>query len=206
MSELLDTAAPDAAPRTDKLAVSALVMGILGFLVITIPLGLVLGVVAFIRSRGGNRKGAGLALVGLALSIVWAAGAGYAAATMLDRQGGPERDARGEVTAPAEAAPDALKVGDCIAGMAEGEVDSVKAVPCADPSSEGKVYAIFDLADGDWPGETKADELAGAGCTSRYEKAGAPEGDEAEIFFLRPTRERWGLGDREVTCVVTPAA
>lgn len=211
MSELLDATStpPESAPsspgpkRTDGYAVASLVMGLIGFLVITIPIGLVLGVAGFVRARGGHRKGAGLALAGVALSVLWAAGAGLAAWSLVNQPGEPKRDAKGEVTAPATAAPDALKVGDCVGNVTEGEVESVQAVPCTDEKREGKVYASFTLADGDWPGDTKIDELAGEGCTSRYEKAGSPEGDEAEVFFLRPTQDSWGLGDRDVSCVVS---
>lgn len=183
-------------PRgVDGLAVTTLVLGIAGFLVITIPVALILGVIAVGRAGRQGRRGRGLAAAGLVLAVLWAAGLGAGVMTLLNGPTGPERDSRGQINAPAEAAPESLRVGDCVAEVAEGEAATVKAVPC-DQSGSGKVYAIFSLRDGAWPGDADADKAAGDGCESRYQ-----EQEEVEITFLRPTKESWSLGDRRVICI-----
>ena len=179
----------------DGLAVTTLVLGIAGFLVITIPVALILGVIAFARAGRQGRKGRGLAAAGLVLAVLWAAGLGAGVMTALNAPTGPERDSRGQINAPAEAAPDSLQVGDCVAEVAEGETATVKAVPC-DRDASGKVFAIFTLKGEAWPGDADADQAAGDGCANRYQ-----DDEDAEITFLRPTKEAWAQGDRRVICI-----
>ena len=63
--------------------IATLVVGIAGFLVITIPVNIILGLVALVRTRSRGDKGTGLAVTGLILSVLWAVaiGVGVAAIT-----------------------------------------------------------------------------------------------------------------------------
>ena len=173
-------------PGRDGLAVATFVLGLLGFLVITVPIGLITGIGGFARIRRNGRKGKGLAVAGLVLCVLWAAAIGTGVVTVL----------RGGSTSA-----DALKVGDCLGTFSEGEVTHLPTVPCDSPKSTGKVYAILTLDDGEWPGEEALDKRVGEDCANRYQKAGSPSGKDAEIFYVRPSRDTWPIGDRRVVCV-----
>jgi hypothetical protein len=66
---------PPAQPagRTNPLAVAALVLGIVGFLVVTPLLAIIFGVVAVrqISSSGGAQRGKGMAVTGIVLGALW---------------------------------------------------------------------------------------------------------------------------------------
>src|SRR5690242_2140341 len=84
---------------TNGLAVATLVLGVAGFLLITIPVNLILGLVALVRTRRRGDKGTGLAVTGLVLSILWAAGVGVGVAQLM-KSPDPKRDASGRIAAP----------------------------------------------------------------------------------------------------------
>jgi hypothetical protein len=95
-------------------------------------------------------------------------------------------------------------VGDCFNDFSIGEVETVAGRACeADHLYE--VYAAFDIADGDFPGEDEVTTLATDGCLERFEDfVDEPyETSILDISFLTPTDESWLLGnDREVLCLV----
>ncbi|HEX3921793.1 MAG TPA: DUF4190 domain-containing protein, partial [Streptosporangiaceae bacterium] len=63
---------PPSAPRPGSgLAISSLVLGILGFLGITSVLGVILGIVALVQIRAQRQRGKGLAIAGIAVSTAW---------------------------------------------------------------------------------------------------------------------------------------
>lgn len=105
-----------------------------------------------------------------------------------------------------------VRVGDCFAGDQLGtettEVQAVDAVPC-EQSHENEVYAIFDLPDGDYPGDEAVVEQSGEGCAERFEEFIGTAYDDSllEITQLFPTEESWTtLDDREVVCAVNDPA
>jgi hypothetical protein len=187
---------------TSGLAIATLVVGVAGFLVITIPVNIVLGLVALVRTRRRGDKGVGLAVTGLILSVLWAVGIGLAVAT-LTKTSDPKRDASGQITGPQKAGPDKLRVGDCVAPSQTGEVTDVQAQPCSRPGSD-KVFAVFDLPQGTWPGEAASSKAAERGCTKRYQASRAQAKQESELVYFGPTKERWELGHRKVVCLVGP--
>jgi hypothetical protein len=188
---------------TSGLAIATLILGLLGFLVITIPITLIVGVIALGRTAATRQRGKALALAGITLSLLWAGGIGLAFSAWRD-SGEPTRDARGQIAKPEQARPDALKVGDCVGEITDGEIADVPATPCNQPNA-GRVFAIVSLPKGPWPGEAAMDSRAGDACTKKYD-ARQQESKESEISFLRPTDVRWRLGDRKVICLVGPAS
>jgi hypothetical protein len=188
-------------PR-DPLGVAAFVLGLLGFLVITVPVALILGVAALARIRRTGRRGRGLAVAGLTFAVLWAAG--YAALGVAAMNTGPERNSQGQIETPTTARPDDLKAGDCVTGVAVGEVDGVRAVPCGEPGAS-TVFAVFELTAKSWPGEAGVDDLASEGCVDRYRAPSGKPGKEPEVIFIRPIEDSWKIGDRTVLCVATPA-
>jgi hypothetical protein len=196
------SATPHRRRSTNGLAIATLVLGVLGFLVITIPVNLVLGLVALVRTRRRGDKGAALAVIGLVLSILWAVGLGVGVAQLM-KSPDPKRDANGQISAPQKAGPDKLRVGDCVARQT-GDVTDVQAQPCGQPGGD-KVFAIFQLPKQAWPGDAAAGSAAEKGCTRRYQ-ASHKASQQAELVYFAPTKARWALGYRKVVCLAGTAS
>ncbi|GAA4483930.1 hypothetical protein GCM10023191_006310 [Actinoallomurus oryzae] len=188
---------------TNGLAIASLILGIVGFLVITIPVNLIVGLVALARTRRRGDKGTGLAVFGLILSLLWAAGIGVGAYA-LSKWHEPKRDANGQINSKQKAAPDTLRVGDCVKPET-GEVTAVQAQPCSTPGSN-KVFSIYSLPQGAWPGETSSSAAAERGCTKRYEASHRTAKKQMSLYYFAPTKTEWSLGDRKVICLVGPVA
>jgi hypothetical protein len=181
---------------TSNLAVFGFVVSLVGGFVI----GAVMCIVALNKIPLNNQRGKGFAIAGLVVSVLWIAVIGAAAAFGDD---GPDRDAAGQVTATQTTRPDKLRVGDCVTTIKEGEVRGITVKPCDGPNG-GKVFAVFDLPAGDWPGLAAVQADAEKGCTSRFTALKQPAATPSDIFFLHPTEAGWGLGDRGATCLLTP--
>lgn len=85
----------------------------------------------------------------------------------------------------------------------EGEVSDIKVQPCAQPNG-GKVFAVFDLPAGKWPGLTEVQTAAEKGCTDRYKASNQQADQPSSIWYLHPVDTSWALGDHGVTCLVAP--
>ena len=121
-----------------------------------------------------------------------------------------QRDDAGAVATEGAVDPFEVALGDCVEQPVSSqseeveEVESVKAVPCGQPH-DGEVYAVFDLPDGDFPGEK---EVAAAGEDRCVEEFGTFVGtsyddSQYEITSLFPTRDSWeSQDDREYVCIV----
>lgn len=101
-----------------------------------------------------------------------------------------------------------VQVGDCFddgqLSAEASEVQEVDAIPCDQPH-DNEVYAIFDLPDGDYPGDEAVVEQSGKGCAERFAEftGTAYEDSQLEITQLFPTEDSWNtLDDREVVCAV----
>lgn len=198
---------PPAAPTPPPMsaaAVAALVLGVAGFLLVTVPVGLVLAVVGLVRTSRRRRRGRGLAVAGLVLALVWTAGVGGVVAVLASRTAAPDRDASGHVTKPAQVTPGDLRVGDCVDTSRSGDVTTVPVVPCGTRGG-GKVYAIFRMPAGSWPGEPAVATRAEKGCTSRYTRGGQQADTPSDLAYFGPSELGWRLGDRSVVCVVERA-
>lgn len=194
------------AKRTNGQAIAALILGVAGFTLIAIPLAVIFGIVALVRIKKTGQSGTVLAAMGVVLALLWATGIGVVAKSALDAPPEPERDAQGRITQPADAGLDALRAGDCVKQVAEGEaVNQVKTLPCNSPGA-AKVYAVFSLPQGAWPGEAAVQQRAEKGCTTRFKTSKQQAADTAEISFFQPAEVQWRLGNRKVICMVQPAA
>ncbi len=120
-----------------------------------------------------------------------------------------QRDEAGAVASAGAVDPFEVELGDCVQEPVSSseeveEVESVKAVPCAQPH-DGEVYAVFDLPDGEFPGE---DEVSSAGedrCVEEFATfvGKAYEDSQYDITSLFPTKESWeSQDDREYVCLV----
>lgn len=96
-----------------------------------------------------------------------------------------------------------LSVGDCFDDPDSVEqISQVPIVDCDEPH-DNEVYALFDLPDGDFPGDDAVQEAAADGCLgSRFESFVGTPYLESELWAsaLWPTSDSWAAGDREVVC------
>ncbi|MFF1530150.1 DUF4190 domain-containing protein [Cellulomonas sp. NPDC058312] len=179
--------------RTDGVAVAALVTGLLGLG----PVALVLGLVALPRTRPGRRRGRGLAVAGVVLGglgvLAWAAltavGVGTALAT---------RPLPGDVAEPVDARAVQLVTGSCVAELpADGPVDRVRVVPCADVHGAQVVTAYTFADDLPWPGQDRASATVAAAC----DLTAAEQERGLHAVAWAPTERSWASGDRGGLCL-----
>jgi hypothetical protein len=189
-------------PGTNVFAVLALVCGVLAFCGLGL-LSIVFGILALVQCRKTGQKGRGMAITGMILTGAWVAIGVIVAIVIVAAGVVAERDSDGTLTESGRITVTTLQPGDCIERLQEGRsIESVPAVPCSEPHM-GEVYALFNLTDGDWPGENIVLEQAEVGCVDRlfdYSQS-AFDDESVDIFYFHPTRLSWQTGDREVVCV-----
>jgi hypothetical protein len=178
-------------------ALLGFIFSIIGFLLVSV----ILCIVGLSRISRLNQKGKGLAIAGLVISALWLVG--IVAAVALSDGSEPKRDASGQVTTTVNTRPDKLRVGDCITGIEEGVVKDIKVQPCDQPNG-GKVFAVFELPAGKWPGLAAVQAAAEKGCTDRFKALEQPADKPSDVFYLHPIESGWSLGDRGTTCLLVP--
>ncbi|TCC46473.1 DUF4190 domain-containing protein [Kribbella capetownensis] len=183
---------------SSTLAMVALVFGCLGAVLISIPM----AIASLVRIAGRNQTGKGKAIAALAVSGLWIVGlVVWVGATDSDES---DRDlAAGQVTTSQATRPQELKVGDCVAKLEEGAVRQVTVTPCDQPNG-GRVFALFVLPAGPWPGQEPVRQQVRNGCWDRWSASREQAEQPSNIFVLGPTEQTWRLGDRGVTCLLTP--
>lgn len=97
-----------------------------------------------------------------------------------------------------------LAVGDCFDDTTgEEEISDVPVVDCAEPH-DNEVFHVFDVADGDFPGEDALVQSAEEGCLPAFESYVGRDyaTSRLDIFPITPTATSWSSGDREVICAL----
>ncbi|HEY0186630.1 MAG TPA: DUF4190 domain-containing protein [Cellulomonas sp.] len=180
-------------PRTEPLALVALVAGVLG----TGPVAIVLGALGIRSARRHGRRGRGLALAGLVLGLVgtlgWAALGTVAVGTAV-----ASRPLPADVTGPRTAHAVQLVTGSCLADLpSDPQVDEVQVVPCAQEhlAQVLTTYAFTD--DEDWPGDRAATARVEAACTL----TAAEQATGLRLVAWSPTEGSWADGDRTGLCL-----
>lgn len=184
-------------PRTDGVAVASLVTGVLGLG----PVALGLGVAGLRRTRPGRLRGRGLAVAGVVLGVAgtlaWLAVIAVVLATAA-----ATRPLAADVTAPVDAHAVQLVTGNCLAELpADGHVDRVRVVPCADAHG-AQVVTSYDFGDVPWPGADAAVQRVAAAC----DLTDAERAEGRRMVAWTPTEASWARGDRTGLCLVAPPA
>ncbi len=111
------------------------------------------------------------------------------------------RDDTGQVVQGGSLSVFDLRVGDCFDEPAGSQVSHLVAVPCAEPH-DNEAFAIFDLDDGDYPGEEAVDGIAEEGCLAAFADYVGIDYAESVLAAstFTPTAASWKDGDREVVC------
>ena len=96
-----------------------------------------------------------------------------------------------------------LDVGDCFQDPDQfGEVTDVEIVDCSE-AHDNEVYHLFDLPEGDFPGNATVSTLADEGCSEAFDGyVGIAYAQSRFVYTtLSPTEESWDRADdREVVC------
>ncbi|MFI0482064.1 septum formation family protein [Actinomadura sp. 9N215] len=186
-------------PRTNRLAIVALVTGLCGLVVLAVGF----AVAALVQAGRRGERGKGLAVGALVASAGWIVAVVITAAVLAGALVSADRDASGQVTGKDKVLPAALRVGDCFTGL---KVDSIRtpvtALPCTEPH-DGEVVGRSRLRDGAYPGGRKIHEQATSACiltTVRLLKS--RHGQYLEPYLITPTKLSWGSGDRKVLCLL----
>lgn len=184
-----------AAPRIEPLAVVSLPTGLL-----LGPVGVGIGAAALARIRRDGTRGTGLAWAGIALGVaVTLTAIAVVVALFVGRAATAPLPA--DVSEPRSAHARQLVLGNCLAELPDdGEVSSVRVVPCADPH-EAQVVARTDFAaDAVWPGQDAAGARVSRVCSPAVLSGDAPT-EGIELVVWSPSEASWAQGDRTGLCV-----
>lgn len=203
--------------RTDRVAVAALVCGVVGLA----PVAVLLGVVGISRTKDGTDvRGRRFAITGAVLGLLWmvAVAAVLVFALVLGsrvasavQDTGPgktlisDSDAAGTTKTASE-----VEQGDCLAAwdadtLASGDVVQVD---CAVPH-QAQAFGQVDLSDtygetAAFPGPEPLVQAAVAGCTAQLASAVDPaRGKGLAVDAIPPSVDDWAAGSRTATCLVT---
>ena len=97
-----------------------------------------------------------------------------------------------------------LGVGDCFDDPdAFGDVAELTFVSCDEPH-DNEAYHVFDLADGEFPGDDAIDDLVFEECIDAFERYVTAEyvDSRLDVSYFAPTQESWAAGDREIICIL----
>jgi Septum formation len=182
--------APPRRRSTDRVAVAALVSGI----VAAIPVTLVLGPLALIRIGRSGARGRALAITGLVLAGLWTVAAAIVAAAIITRPPPPK-----PVTLPAVFS---LRAGECLNSGANG-ITGVHVLSCAQ-AHDAEVFATFPLAGSSYPGAAALQQRARQGCVSRLSGYLNPQLSATSLAqsYVYPGAGAWSAGERTVVCTV----
>jgi hypothetical protein len=174
-------------PRTTSgWAIASLVFGVIGGFVLSV----IFGIIALNKTKDGKQGGRGMAIAGLLLSAVWAIIIAFAVFNAVT----------GRHTVDATDA----AVGDCFTEIPNSaRVYSLNKTGCDQPH-KGEVYAVLEMPDGDYPGQSAIDDFQKkcGPALSSYSST-AMEDPAIGMYVLYPTPETWTRGDHVVTCIAT---
>lgn len=176
----------------DGFAIAGFVLALIG----GILFGLVFGIVGIVRTQGGQRRGRGLAVAAIIISMLWAALIAVVIVIVIATSA--ERSGTGDVTRPGSESFEDVREGDCVSDVEQGVAFSLEVVPCDQPH-KAEVYAIFDLPDTPYPGASTVTSLAESGCNSRLPTSLS---DGLDVYYYYPQESNWDAGDRAVLCLV----
>ena len=136
------------------------------------------------------------------LSVALLLGTGCGGNTELSLVDDSVRDESGVIETAGQVGVLRLLPGDCFQ-IENDEIEFVDAVPCEEEHM-AEVFAVFDLADSDWPGTSAVSQIAKSGCLDRFRTATGHNFDPVHMAITgyAPSERSWA-DDKRVLCVVT---
>jgi hypothetical protein len=187
----LDEAFPERRAPVSKLAITALITGLLAL----VPLAVCFGIAALAVIRRTGRRGHGMAVAGLVATAAWIIGAGAVGSVAIVTHGFKKPP---KVTYH-EASVFKVQQGDCI-DTPNGQTVSV--LSCASPH-DAEVFATFTLPHSAWPGTTAVQQDASSGCATRLSGYLNPQlSISLTQTYVFPNKVSWNAGTRTVVCEV----
>jgi hypothetical protein len=193
-------APPPVPPRTNRLAIAALVTGLLGLILFAVGF----GIAALVQAGRRGEKGKGLAIGGLAASAVWVVAGVVAVAVAVGSLFTVERDESGRISRSDKVLPALLRVGDCFTGFNGDDIQSalVTALPCTQPH-EGEAAAKLQLPSDAYPGDREVFDQAEKACYRRLvDLQKSRYAEHLQLYTIAPSETTWRTGDREVLCLM----
>lgn len=215
---------PPAASGTNGFAITALIMGILGFLWLPVILAFVFGILGLKKIKESGQGGRALAIVGMVLAGLWALVIVFAVATgaLTGTATGTPSAAPAPVGTPVVPVPqppvgstepsasDAtsvnsieLAVGECVSQMGGATDVQLSVVACTE-LHQGEVFAVIPVAGTAYPGDAAVSQQANDGCTAAVTgyAPSANSDPSLSISFVYPTADSWTAGSRNIRCIL----
>jgi len=195
------TAVPSRRPL-DGVSIAALICGILP----TFIIGVVLSIIGLVRTANPARRGRGLAVTGLVLSLLWFAAAAGIPLLLASHTAG--RNADGAISHQGWLPATSLRVGDCyhedLTAGGHGTKKLVTAIPCGQPHN-AQVFAAVTLT-GSWS-PTIAQRTSTA-CTPKAAAYFRGTGAHPTVVSgaLYPLQADWNLGRHTGLCIAVDTA
>ncbi|HEX8009135.1 MAG TPA: septum formation family protein [Trebonia sp.] len=187
----LDDAVPEWRAPVSKLAIVALVTGVLAL----VPVAVGCGIAALTVIRRTGRRGHGMAVAALVATATWIIAAG-AVGTVAVVTHGFKKPATIKYH---EASVFKVRQGDCV-NAPNGQAVSV--LPCATPH-DAEVFATFTLPGPAWPGTAAVQQEASSGCATRLSGYLNPQlSISLGQTYVFPNEVAWNAGTRMVVCEV----
>lgn len=181
-------------PPTDGFAIASLVTALVGLGLVAIGL----GIAALVRIGRHGSRGRALAIAGIAVGAVTTILAGVIGAFALSAVLG-SRSLAADVAVPRDVNARQIVPGNCLDPLPDdGDIDTVRVVPCADPHA-AQVISQYDFEKAAvWPGQPAADRRVATACEV------SPAETEAGLTPLTwaPTEQSWTNGDRTGLCLL----
>jgi hypothetical protein len=186
-----DEAFPERRAPVSKLAITALITGLLAL----VPLAVCLGIAALAVIRRTGRRGHGMAVAGLVATAAWIIGAGAVGSVAIVTHGFKKPP---KITYH-EASVFTVQQGDCI-DTPNGQAVSI--LSCASPH-DAEVFATFTLPRSAWPGTTAVQQEASSGCATRLSGYLNPQlSISLTQTYVFPNKVSWTAGTRTIVCEV----
>jgi putative regulator of septum formation len=186
-----DDAVPWRRVPVSKLAIAALVTGVLAL----VPVAVACAIAALAVIRRTGRRGHGMAVAALFATAAWIIVAGAVGTVAVLTHGFKK-----PVTVKYhEASVFKVRQGDCI-NTPNGQAVSV--LPCATPH-DAEVFATFTLPSSAWPGTAAVQQEASSGCVTRLSGYLNPQlSISLAQTYVYPDKVAWKAGTRMVVCEV----
>jgi hypothetical protein len=182
-------------PKVSKLAVVALITGVLAL----IPVALITGVAALVSIRRSGRGGHGMAVTALFFAVGWLV-IGGALGAVAQLTHGFQKPVK---VVYHQSAVFSLRTGECVDTP---DSTTVTQLPCAGPH-DAEVFGTFTLPGQTWPGTTSVQQQAAAGCGDRLTSYQNPQlAISLAQTYVYPNQVDWNAGTRTVICEVRAAS
>jgi hypothetical protein len=186
-----DDAVPGRHAPVSKLAIVALITGLLAL----VPLAVGFGTAALAVIRRTGRRGHGMAVAGLVATTTWVIAAGAVGSVAVATHGFKKP---AKVTYH-EASVFKVRQGDCI-NTSNGQAVSI--LPCASPH-DAEVFSTFTLPRSAWPGTAAVQREASSDCATQLSGYLNPElSISLTQTYVVPNKVSWNGGTRTVVCEV----